>query len=253
MYRFLAFVTAAVALAQSGPDKLPSFEVASIKPSPPGSHGKVPTVDPGLFSARLPLKSLVMWAYDFPLDRDDRVAGGPDWVETVYYDVDARCDSPVSHTEIMLMLRSLLADRFQLKLHRETRPILSNVVTVAKGGPKFGPDFHELKEGDPPPDNSVKSSPTHMVYPGIPLATFLSRLRLMMVRDPEARTFVKVQDVPPLLDETGLAGRYYIVFNGYSDEPWSFTLQRQLGLKLEERKVPTEVIVIDSAVRPSGN
>ena len=253
MCRLLAFVTAAVALAQSSPDQLPSFEVASVKPSPPGIHGKAPTADPVLFSARLPLKSLVMWAYGIPLDRGDRVAGGSEWMEAVYYDVDARCESPVARTELMLMLRSLLADRFQLKLHRETRPILSNVVTVAKGGPKFGPDFYELKEGEPAPDNSVKSSPTHMVYPGVPLPTFLSRLRLMMVRDPEAHTFVGIQDVPPLVDETGLTGRYYIVFNGYSDEPWSFTLQRQLGLKLEERKVPTEVIVIDSAVRPSGN
>jgi uncharacterized protein (TIGR03435 family) len=127
-----------------------------------------------------------------------------------------------------------------------------NVLVVAKGGPKFGPEFHEFKEGDPPVDPG-KQTASHLTFPGVPLQIFVDRLRMMMIRDPVTETFVGIQDVLPILDKTGLAGRYVIVFNANPQEDWSATLEHQLGLKLEQRKVPMEMIVIDSAVKPSGN
>jgi len=75
-----------------------------------------------------------------------------------------------------------------------------------------------------------------------------------MSRDPETNTRVmSPEDVPPVLDETGLTGRYDIILNADSHEDWSAMLEHQLGLKVELRKVPREIIVIDSAVKPSGN
>jgi uncharacterized protein (TIGR03435 family) len=105
---------------------------------------------------------------------------------------------------------------------------------VAKDGPKFGPELHPVKEGEPPLSPG-KRALNHMVYPGVPFDTFLNRLHMLMIRDPSTGAYVGIQDVPPLLDETGLTGRYDIVFDAGSDESWSATLQRQLGLKLEER------------------
>jgi uncharacterized protein (TIGR03435 family) len=182
-----------------------------------------------------------------------KVAGGPGWVETELYDIEARPDAPASRQEMYLMLRGLLADRFQLKFHRETRPIVMNAVVPAKGGPKFGAAFHELKEGDAPATPGKPAAWSQMTFPGVPFQTFVDRLRLWMTRDPVADTRVDIRDVLPLLNETGLAGRYYIDFNIDSHEDWSATLEHQLGLKLEQRKVPTEILAIDSAARPSAN
>ena len=58
-----------------------------------------------------------------------------------------------------------------------------NVLEAAKGGPKFGPQFHAMKDGDPPP-NLGKSSLSNMAYPGITIGAFLDRLRIVMTRDP---------------------------------------------------------------------
>jgi len=83
---------------------------------------------------------------------------------------------------------------------------------------------------------------------------FATYLRMNMSRDPETNTRVmSPEDVPPVLDETGLTGRYDIILNADSHEDWSAMLEHQLGLKVELRKVPREIIVIDSAVKPSGN
>jgi uncharacterized protein (TIGR03435 family) len=243
---------ATAALGQQVAEKTAEFEVASIKPSPPPGPGggRGPANDPTLFAARSSsLRRLITRAYAV---EEYQVAGGPAWTETDLYDIDARPESPSSSQEMLLMLRSLLSDRFQLKFHRETRPIQLNVLSVTKGGPRFGPEFHPAKEGDPP-SNLGKQSINHLTFPGLTIQRFSTYLRLNMMRDPETNTTVGLQDVPPILDETGLTGRYDIILNADSHEAWSATLEHQLGLKVEVRKVPTEIIVIDSAVKPSGN
>ncbi len=75
----------------------------------------------------------------------------------------------------------------------------------------------------------------------------------MLTRDPITDTFVGIQDVLPILDKSGLAGRYYIAFDIGTHEDWPSALEHQLGLKLDWRMVPTEIIVIDNAAKPSGN
>jgi uncharacterized protein (TIGR03435 family) len=239
--------------AQTGAEKPFSFEVVSVKPSPKGSLAHRSTVDPSLLSVKgTTLKGLMILAYDVPPADAYRVTGGPEWAETDLYDVDARPATPSSRAEMMSMLRALLADRFHLSVHRETKDVLMNVLQAAKGGPKFGPQFHAIKDGDPPPSLG-KFSLSNMAYPGITIGAFLNRLRVLMTRDPLTGAFVGVHDVEPLLDGTGLTGRYVIVLNGDSEEDWSAMLERQLGLKLDRRKVPVEMIVIDSAAKPAGN
>jgi uncharacterized protein (TIGR03435 family) len=192
-----------------------------------------------------------MFAYGIPLLDSYRVTGGPRWVETEAYDVEGRSENPVSRQEMLSMLGSLLADRFQLKFHREMRPIAVNALTVAKSGPKFGANFHPVGEGDPPANPGKQRG--RAIYPDVPIKTFADRLRTMMIRDPVTETFLNIQDVPSVLDETGLAGLYYIDFDFDPHEEWSATLEHQFGLTLNLRKVPTEIIVIDSAARPSSN
>jgi uncharacterized protein (TIGR03435 family) len=248
----LAVVFAAVASCQTGSDAAPAFQVASVKASPPASREHpASAIDPSLFSIKnTSLKRFVMMAYGISGSQAYRVAGGPAWADADPYDIEAHPDGPASRQEMYLMLRSLLADRFQLKVHRETRPLLMNVVLAAKGGPKFGPGFHEMKEGDPPV-NPGASTMKRMTFPGVPFQTFVDRLGLWMTMDPV--THLRAEDVLPVYDGTGLAGRYVIVFNADPQEDWSAALEHQLGLKLEQRKVPTELIVIDSAAKPSAN
>ena len=250
---FYAVAFAIVALLQTNGNPAPAFDVASVKPSPPSTSDHDQHIDHGLFSAKgTSLRGFLMMAYGISGLQFYRMAGGPTWLGSEMFDIDARSETPASRTEMMLMLRTLLADRFQVKLHFETRDILSDVLVIAKGGPKFGPDFHEMKDGDSPIDPG-KPSLTRMVFPGAPIQTFVDRLRLWMQRDPATGRMSPFQNAPPLLDDTGLKGRYAIVFNAGSDEDWSTTLQRQLGLKLEERKIATEILVVDSAARPSAN
>jgi uncharacterized protein (TIGR03435 family) len=244
-FTFLAILTA----AQSGSDPLPSFEVASVKPSAPPGPGHPPdqNIGPASLSVKAStLKALIGLAYRIQYYQ---IAGGPSWTESSFYDVDARSEKAVSAADIRLMLRSMLADRFQLKIHQEVRPVAMNVLLVAKGGPKYGPSFHPRKEGDPPADLG-KFTSTHLAYPNYTIADFVIRLRTMTMIDP-----VTGKPAPslPVYDGTQLTGRYDIVLYNEMREDWSTMLEQQLGLKLEERKVPTDTLVIDSAVKPSIN
>jgi uncharacterized protein (TIGR03435 family) len=239
--------------AQTSPEKPPSFEVASVKASPKGERAHLPAIDPSLLSVKgTTLKGLVMLAYSVPPTDPYKVAGGPEWVDTDPYDVDARPEAPSSRADMISMLRSLLADRFRLLVHREARDVTMNVLVVAKGGPRFGPQFHAVVDGHPPSDLG-RPSIARLSYPGFTIEAFLNRLRVLMTRDPLTGSFVGIQDVPPLLDGTGLSGRYDIVLNGDTEEDWSSMLERQLGLKLVRRKVSVETTVIDSATKPASN
>jgi uncharacterized protein (TIGR03435 family) len=202
-----------------------------------------------------------------PGSDDGRVVGGPSWLDSDGFDFDAKMDSSTAEALNKLapaereaarerMLRSLLAERFKLAVHTETREFPVYVLTLAKNGPKF----HEAKAGDTY-ENAYKLPDGSPAGPGFhtdndtatgqnvaieTLARWLSR-RL-------GRTVV---------DRTGLAGKYDFKFSWTRDEgenssdplmsPILGAIQQQLGLKLESGKGPVEVIVIDHAEKPSGN
>ncbi len=192
------------------------------------------------------LSSLILRAYDL---QDYQLSGGPAWIDSDRYDVDARPEHPATQEQMLLMLRSLLADRFQLTTHRETRTLATYVITVAKGGPKFGPYFHPLKEGAPfPPDEGrmqLGGDLTHFA--------FLLRANMRIFDPSGGRPNFPAADIPPVLDRTGLTGEYSILVSLDTREEWPAILERQLGLKLELRKEPVDVMIVDHASKPSAN
>jgi uncharacterized protein (TIGR03435 family) len=215
------------------------FEVAAIKRSDPSHVGVQTFIAPGgKFSAlTAPLKSLVCFAYQL---RDHQVTGGPAWVETEPFDVSAKTDGVAGYDQIRGMVQALLADRFQLKFHRETReqPIYSLV--LAKNGPKL--------QGVQSAGRGVGiGARGRLNGNGSDMATLASALSGMLGRS--------------VVDRTGLKQFYDFAVTWTPDEeqanapgPSLFTaIQEQLGLKLESTKGPVEVLVIDHAEKPSEN
>ncbi len=234
------FLPAAAALAQSAPPP-PAFDVASIRPGPPEVRGKAVLGEnikatPGTLNIRgVSLKTCIAWAYHVFQYQVD----GPAWIDSRTYDVMAKAGGPAAEPELRLMLQTLLADRFHLAVHRETREMRAMVLTVGKSGPKF----HESKTDG---DSSLQPDPKTM-------ALSAQRVSIAQIIDPLARVFQV-----PILDMTGLAGRYdvtlnvarYVPQNGETADPFSIIetgLQEELGLKLESKKMPVELLIVDHA------
>jgi uncharacterized protein (TIGR03435 family) len=116
----------------------PAFEVASIRPAAPGARGGGLEITPGgrFSTTNSSLRELLKYAYQV---RDFQITQPPAWFDSQRYDVLARAETEVSEESIRLMLQSLLADRFQLKLHRESKEMQAYLLTVSKNGAKIQP------------------------------------------------------------------------------------------------------------------
>ena len=127
-------VLAAHVTAQT-PVARPAFDVASIKRNPGLTTGVTFAARPGgsLHVINNPLTNLIQNAYGM---RRYQLIGGPDWIESDRYDIEAKVDGDPSREQMMAMVQSLLEDRFKLKVHRETRELPIYVLTVARGGIK---------------------------------------------------------------------------------------------------------------------
>jgi bla regulator protein blaR1 len=129
----------------------PKFEVASIKPHAGGGSFGGTRVSPGTMNVNnLPLRRLIRNAYKVP---DFQISGGPDWVNTEGFDIVAKAEGSLSGDRVLVMLRSLLEDRFKLKVHRETKGGPVYDLTVAKSGLKL----QQSKDG-----SCVLMDPSHM-------------------------------------------------------------------------------------------
>ncbi len=117
-----------------------SFEVASIKPSAPQQAGimrvTMGTAPGGRYTASgVTVKMLIQQAYDV---KDYQISGGPSWISSERYDINAKAETPdVSREQMRVLLQSLLAERFNLKIHRETKELPIYSLVVAKNGPKL--------------------------------------------------------------------------------------------------------------------
>jgi uncharacterized protein (TIGR03435 family) len=182
---------------------------------------------------------------------------GPAWIGTERYTILAKSGGPAKEQQLMLMLRTLLADRFKLAFHREMKDMPVYALVVAKNGPKL----KESKGGDGITDMSGgPAGVSVMEGHDSPIGTLTGVLRQKLDR--------------PVLDETGLKGLYdyKLMFrsesgragpNAGADDapsdpggaPSIFTaLQEQLGLKLDARRAPIDVIAVDRAEKePAGN
>jgi uncharacterized protein (TIGR03435 family) len=236
----------------------PSFDVASVKSGRPtgslqstvGPSGPGPTIDPTSFSAhRKSLAWLIQTAYGL---QQYQVSGGPSWVTSDPWDVDARAGSPSTPQQILVMLQTLLADRFQLVFRRETRDIQLNVLTVAKGGPRFGTQFRLIADDAPPLIRGT--SVLNQIGPSrMTMKLFASILQLNLSRDLATGTSINPSEVPPVLDHTEPAGTFEITLKTAGETDWSQLLQRQLGLRVDLRKVPMQMIIIETAAKPLAN
>ncbi|HTS62609.1 MAG TPA: TIGR03435 family protein [Candidatus Acidoferrales bacterium] len=281
-----AFLVCAAAHAQSEPARM-EFEVASVKPAAPGVPGQIPVgvhVDGAQVSFRyLPLQDLMISAYQI---KKHQIVG-PDWLSTERYDIQAKVPSglapEVIRDKIREMLQSLLEDRFKLKYHKETRDLPVYALTVAKSGSR-------LKESPADPELDAASQKAFDVrvqqnqrgatvsLPNGASITygflFLEARRVAMpsLADNLARLVDR-----PVIDDTGLKGLYDFKLEFSVEEMRSMmrtsgtdpnllagvpdnmgtsvlTSLQSLGLKLESRKAPMEVYVIDRAEKtPTEN
>jgi uncharacterized protein (TIGR03435 family) len=215
-----------------------SFDAASIKPADPEHIGlQIYSPNPGSFRAMAAdIKRLMAFAYNV---RDIQVSGGPRWADTELFDIEAKATGPATTAEFRLMVQSLLADRFQLKLHRESKEQAVFHLVVGKNGPKLTPvDSAGL---------GIGLGKTQLNGRGANMSGLAGVLSSRVGNE--------------VSDKTGLAGFYNFTLTWTPDEaaatetgPSIFTaLQEQLGLKLEPSKGVVEMLVIDGVERPSGN
>jgi uncharacterized protein (TIGR03435 family) len=251
--------------------KLPAFEVASIKPDKSGTPMIMFRLTPdGLNVANTPLKMLIQQAYGV---EENQVIGFPNGLNSERYDIEAKVDSSdvaklhdLDPHQRMRMLQPVLAERFQLKVHRETRDLPVYELVLGKGGPKF----HEAKPGDTYP-NGIKGPDGHS-GPGLVWIQD-GQLTCQAVGTVELTRILSQRLGHNVLDKTGLTGKYDFTMQWPREEgpgsmldggeggnaaessgPSIFTvIQEQLGLKLESHKAPVEVLVIDHVEAPSAN
>lgn len=255
-----------------------AFEVASIRPAVFPSDGYFRgfsasgTCTVGRFKisgnrvtfSRVTLCGLIMSAYDIPSGQGYRVTGAPNWMmkpdQSVYYDIDARVegDRVPSSDQVPAMLRTLLADRFRLRLHRGTKEMAVYALVAGKNGPKLSSE-------------AICNKPTFDPNGRTFGMTFCKPTESMVQF---AREIADRSD-RPVLDMTGIAGQFAFSVTwipdrgdgprcsptqeGCFNEPvrpdleFFSAIQEQLGLKVEARKAQVDVLVIDQAERPTAN
>ena len=218
------------------------YEVASIKRADPDARPAFDFSPSGDVTATITTKFLVQFAFGLP---DYRVLGGGRWFEYENYRIVAKPpegplpDKQRMQVEAAERIRSLLAERFHLEAHRETRELPVYSLVVAKDGPK-------LREVPRDPNFKLRLGKGRIVAHGAKIDLLATLLANHLNRS--------------VLNNTGLDNYYDITLEYAIDEtlpdagPSIFTaLQEQLGLRLEARKGPVEVLIIDTVARPSEN
>ena len=249
----LAVLWSSAALGQSTPVR-PAFEVASVKPGKPGTPGFIGPAPGGqrFTATNASVRMLIIMAYNIT---DRQVSGGPGWIASEGYDIDAKAELPTTREQLYLMLQTLLADRFRLVLRLETREMPVYALAVDKAGSKL--KRHESPDGVPP---VIKSGARgQVVFQNVPL----SRLSW----------FLSTQVGRSVIDKTGLTGNYDFTLEWTRDRPSKdqdsdpspvaaadlggpgimTAVREQLGLRLESEKGPTEFLTIEHAEKPAEN
>ena len=261
---------------QNPPTAAPAyeFETASIKPNKSGgtSFRSGFTAD-GFRSEDASVRWLIQQAYGVS---DFFLSGVSDWLNTERFDVEAKMDISVADTLSKLtpaqlnlarqkMLQALLAERFNLKIHRETKDAPVYFLVIGKNGPKLQDAKTDDTRGFLNADGTAARS---RIQIGTGSKTYAWSTSMKSLAE-----FLTMELSRPVVDKTGLTGVYDFTLEWMPDAPPPsspdaangvtlpgvpgaslFTaLQEQLGLKLEPGKSPIEVIVIDHVERPSGN
>ena len=233
-------------LLSAGPLAGQSFEVASVKPSPPDSHTETRRWPGGRFTASgVTLRALIQRAYEV---QDFQIVGGPKWMDNDRFEIEAKPAVGWSG-DLHLLIQSFLAERFHLAIHRENRELRRYVLSVAKGGIRLNPN--------------TSGSQTWSLGVGtlrgekIPMEMLATDLLQKVLHQ-------------PVVNQTGVSGNFDLKLAWTPDEttpadigsqpnfsefgPSFFTaIREQLGLQLTPGKGPVEVLIVDSVERPSEN
>ena len=270
----------------STPAASPVFDVAAIHQNNSDlsvrshrSHIYSSPNDGNFRTINVSMKTLLEFAYAIP---STRILGGPSWLNSIYFDIDAKADSSVDgqmqnlssdagKLEKQRMVQALLADRFKLDTHLETRELPIYVLAAAKSGPKFldsqaggttinGGHGHIQVEGG---DNTVA-----LLAEQLAEQVFQFDFGFCEIGQQLAEALGR-----PVVDKTGIQGRYKLALEWTPDDrtappggdsasgspapdsgPSIFTaLEEQLGLKLESQKGPVQVLVVDHVELPTEN
>src|SRR5262245_38175567 len=268
--------TATIRAAQSKQAEaaLPEFDVVSVKPNVSGGTSPI-SVTPGRASlTNITLRTLIQVAYQV---QGHQLVGVPEWVNTSRFDILATTAGSASVEQMRLMLRGLMADRFGLVVHMETREVPVYALRLARSDGQFGPNLHvsniDCQAGGTRPLDSVPprgATPPEqrcVILPLFARGRFQGRgLRMANI----ASALNNVVD-RTIVDKTGLSQTFEFDLSWTPDPlqpgtvsdagqqanitgPSLFTaLQEQLGLKLQPEQAPAEVLVIDRVERPSPN
>jgi uncharacterized protein (TIGR03435 family) len=256
---FMTGLVGAPCRAQSQSQQQPaalSFDVASVKPNKSMSQdmGLNPTPGGGLTVVNATLQTLMTFAYNI---RDYQLSGGPAWLDTEHYDISAKASSDLRDDDssgyypVRIRLQTLLAERFHLVVHHETKEMPVFALVQDKGGAKLTP----WMEGDLPGPHM------HLEYTKLTCRKqSMQRFASAILSQILGRT---------VIDKTGLTGEYNFTMTFAPDTPPSRSanaapeapagptfveaLQDQLGLKLERQQGPVDILVIDHAERADPN
>jgi len=236
------------------------FEVVSVKPNNTGSGSSHSNSDQGrLTGTNLSLRDLIVNAYGI---RDYQLQG-PEWLKTQRFDIAGKFPEALSkdrdkyRAALESMMRKMLADRFKLAVHRDQKTFSVYGLVVAKGGIKF----KEVPDGEA---HNSSSNNTHYKGTCVSIAGFADFL---------ARRRSELPVDLPVLDMTGLKGFYDLTLDWFPEpRPWGHgktdvpvaldksgptllvAIEEQLGLKLETRKAPIEILIVDHAEKvPTEN
>ena len=235
---------------------LPHFDVVSIKRNTSGEQGGKNGLDPGMYSGiNVTVRRIIALAYQ-PMP-DGQIDEGPAWIRSERYDVQARFTGTPSRPQLQQMLRAMLADRFKLKTHAESRPTPVFALTVLKSG-RLGPGLQRSPLDCSNP--AQRPAPTA----GVPSCAFQYTDGLIRGRgvtlDQIAAELTAGRTV---VNRSGLIGFYDVELRWTPDgtQPPSddappalaTALREQLGLRIDGTTIPLEHLVIDSVERPMEN
>lgn len=240
------------------PDNL-QFEVASLKPSTGKEPGGGIRPAPGgqrYLATNCPINLMLQVAYRI---RADQIVGGPEWLNSDRFDMEAKAEKPSNGDELHVMLINLLRDRLKLQFHHEKKEMRMYALTVDKGGSKV--TRHDAQSGGDPWMDQAQSKFLHIQLTATMAPMDYVAYRLSQFMD------------APVVNLTNLEGDYDFKLEFTRDLPPGFpadgkingeapdtsgpsifdALKKQLGLELKAQKGPVDVIVIDHAEKPTEN
>jgi len=264
----LAGVTSVTAPQAQVPQ--PTFAVASVKPSTADTQSSRPGafLPGGHFVAQnASLLILIHRAYPEYARRPDGIVG-PMWLQETRFDVDAKADRDAPYSEMLVMLRRLLAERFGLRVHTETQQRDGFALVRAQADGRLGPGLRPTQATctsltPVAPTADVADLPMCALHRGF--ANGLSTASFRGARMTSLALLVESVMARGVVDHTNLTGSFDIDLSWVADEvllaapgidtrPGMATaLQEQLGLKLERTRTPLEVLVVDAVQRPKAN